>query len=93
MSRSHRGFHRLLPRELKLVRAAPFQDAGHGVCSHGVENLPAQGAAILEGTRAREALGYAGTAHAALSTSCVRWGFRCKRMSARVHAKASRPVR
>lgn len=68
------GLERLLARELELVRAAPFQDAGHGydlfglepkhvafmlallgrvhrhyfrVCSHGVENLPARGSAIL----------------------------------------------
>src|SRR5689334_2782107 len=71
---SYRGLQRLLARELELVRAAPFQDAGHGydlfglepeqaavmlallgqlhqhyfrVCSHGVENLPERGAAIL----------------------------------------------
>ncbi len=71
---SRRALERLLAQELELVRAAPFQDAGHGydlfglepkhvavmlavfgllhqhyfrVCSHGVENLPARGAAIL----------------------------------------------
>jgi 1-acyl-sn-glycerol-3-phosphate acyltransferase len=68
------GLEWLLARELEQVRAAPFQDTGHGydlfgleprhvalmlallgrihryyfrVSSHGVENLPEQGAAIL----------------------------------------------
>jgi 1-acyl-sn-glycerol-3-phosphate acyltransferase len=68
------GLQRLLAKELEVVRAVPFQDAGHGydlfglepehvafmlallrrlhqhyfrVCSHGLENLPARGAALL----------------------------------------------